>query len=289
MTRGLPTLLADASARLRQAGVASPEFDCWALLSHVLDTPRGELHASMVRGDFDLTTSDYEAFWSAVSRRESREPLWHITGRAPFLDGEVAVGPGVFTPRPETELLAQQAIHDAQLMEPSDGELRVVDLCAGSGAVGIAVAKAVPYATLLAVEISDEAAGYLARNLEEAVPGRFEMMLTDVANLDHSWRGRADLVVSNPPYLIPGEPLDWETHTADPERALFGGDDGLEVIRHVVDTSRQLLRSGGIVSIEHGVDHGEQVRALLDGAGFRLATTQQDLLGRDRFTRAARC
>lgn len=288
MSTELSALLHEASNRLHQAGVSSPEFDSWALLCHVTGKARGELHAEALRDGFSLDAELHETFWALVDRRQSREPLWHITGRAPFGDLELEVGPGVFTPRPETELLAHQAIHDAQQFVPQQGELRVVDLCAGSGAIGIAIAAAIPYVSLVSVEISEPAAQYLSKNLERHVPERSQALVADVATLNHPWAGSVDLVVSNPPYLVPGDPLDKETSNFDPDQALFGGVDGLDVIRQVVDASRHLLRSGGVVAIEHGVDHGEQVRQLLTGGGFRLAHTEVDLLGRDRFTRATR-
>lgn len=283
-------LLSQAIEDLRQAGVASPEFDAWALLSDVLHIPRGELQAKIVLDAISLTDAEHQRFLELVARRVSREPLWRITGLAPFLDLELEVGPGVFTPRPETELLAHQAIVDAGQVVSPDGQVRVVDLCAGSGAIGIAVASAVAHSSLLAVEVSDEAAGYLERNLRQHVPDRHSVIVGDIQKAaEHPWVGTVDIVVSNPPYLIPGEPLDVETASSDPDLALFGGDDGLDVVRRVVDVARALLRSGGIVSIEHGVAHGEQVRHLLESAGFRLVSTERDLLGRDRYTRATRC
>lgn len=288
MTQSMKALIDQAVTTLRKAGVASPEFDSWALLSEATGISRGELHAQLIAHDPELPAEQQERFLSLLARRALREPLWRITGKAPFLALELEVGPGVFTPRPESELLAHHAIETLQSMPVSASAFRVVDLCAGTGAIGIAVADA-SHAELLAVEVSEDASVYLRRNCGRYLEGRHEVVCADLHDaLAHAWAGSVDLVVSNPPYLIPGEVLDWETESADPDLALYGGPDGLELVRGVVKVSSGILRPGGVVIIEHGVDHGVQVRKLLDSTGFRLAHTERDLVGRDRFTRAVK-
>lgn len=279
-----------AISRLRGAGVASPEADAWHLAVFATGVSRGELQARAVRGDVMLTDDEAQVFDAGLSRRVAREPLWHITGRAPFLRFELVVGPGVFTPRPETELLTEQARTEAQLMPPRDGVVRVVDLCAGSGAIGLALAADIPHLDVLLVEKSPEAAAYLQTNRTAIAPVNTEILQGEVGQaVTHRAPGSVDVVVSNPPYLVEGaDELDVETHGHDPHEALFASDGGLAVIREVVEVSAQLLRDGGVVFIEHGIDQSEAVQSLLTAQGFARAETIVDLVGRPRFTRAER-
>jgi release factor glutamine methyltransferase len=288
VTESFSVLLDQTIGRLRAAGVASPEADAWSLLAAVTGVNRGELQAkALIRPDI-IDAAQQAQLEQWVSRRESREPLWHITGVAPFLELELEVGPGVFTPRPETELLAHQAIAEAEVMVPTGSEVSVVDLCAGSGAIGLAIAHRVAHTRLLAVESSLDAAHYLRHNASRYAPGRSDILVADIADVsqrvaDHS----VDVVVSNPPYLVEGvDPLDVETTQCDPPEALFSPGEGLDVIRRVVDISRRILRPGGVVFIEHGIEHGEATRQALGDAGFRHPQTELDLLGRERFSRA---
>ena len=289
MTQGLRTLLDQAIAELTEAGVASPEADAWSIATAVVGRGRGELHAALIVGEIELSEGESGLFVQMLRRRIDREPLWHITGRAPFLDMELAVGRGVFMPRPETELVAQTAIAEAQLMHPVSGEVRVVDLCSGSGALAIALARAVSHSQVVAVEVSPDAEGFLRNNVAQWAPERVEILHGDVSlMLEHPWRGNVDVVVSNPPYLLPGEELDVETRDFDPHLALFGGEDGLDVIREVISVSASILRPGGVLVMEHGVNQGTAIAQLLSEQGFVAVSTERDLVGRDRFTRASK-
>lgn len=288
MAGSFTVLIDDAITRLRDAGVSSPESDVWSLVAGVLGVSRGEAQARALMGAdvFDATQADQFESW--LQRRQHRQPLWHITGRAPFLELELEVGPGVFTPRPETELLAHQAIADAEAMVPSGDHLEVVDLCAGSGAIGLAIAHRVGHARILAVEVSVDAEQYLRTNVARIAPDSCEVVIGDVAEAhDHRLAGSVDLVVANPPYLIAGvDPVDQETAQGDPEGALFSADGGMEMIRRVIQVARTLLRPGGVVLVEHGTSHGDPIQHALGDAGFGQIDTQEDLLGRPRFTRA---
>lgn len=277
----------DAIARLAAAGVASPGVDAWSLASHVTSVARGELQARAVIDAVEWSAQHAQAFEEVLLRRIAREPLWHITGTAPFLSLELSVGPGVFTPRPETELLAHQALDEAASMHPVDGFIRVVDLCAGTGAIGLWLASQLGTVEVLSVEVSPQAAKYLQDNIARLAPHRAHALVADLEDASmHPWSGTVDLVVSNPPYLIPGEEVDQETMQFDPGLALYGGEDGLEVIRRVVVQAGRLLRPGGVVFIEHGIGHREDVVQMLTAEGFGEVHTERDLLGRDRFTRA---
>ena len=286
MSKTLSDLIADAIASLTGAGVPSPQADAWHLASHVLGRGRGELQARMIVGSIELDASQQEQFSTLLARRVSREPLWQITGVAPFLDMDLRVGPGVFTPRPETELLAQHATDEALSLHPVEGTLRIVDVCSGSGALALAIGRALPHAEVLAIEISAEAEPFLRDNIAHYAPS-VELVMGDIGELaSHEWAGSVDLIVSNPPYLRPDEPLDVETQGFDPGIALVSGDDGLDLIRRLIPLAHNTLRPGGVIVMEHGVDQGESIRELLGHAGFKNQTTVTDLVGRDRFSRA---
>ncbi|MEO6942574.1 MAG: peptide chain release factor N(5)-glutamine methyltransferase, partial [Terrimesophilobacter sp.] len=222
-----------------------------------------------------------------VARRAAREPLQHITGKAPFRSLELAVGPGVFVPRPETEQVAQFAI-DA-LRAAAVAEPIAVDLGTGSGAIAIAMAIEVPHARVFAVELSPEAHTWAKRNIAESGVTNLELRIGDLADAFPELDGRVAVVISNPPY-VPSEaiPRDPEVRLFDPAIALYGGEDGLDVVRVLSRTAWRLLHSGGTLVIEHGELQGGAIRALMVRDGWRAAATHPDLLGRDRATTALR-
>jgi len=280
----LAELVTTITQRLAAVGVPSPEADAHLMVAHVVECSRGELLSRIHRGD-TATPEVITAVSALVARREKREPLQHLLGIAPFMSFEVSVGPGVFIPRPETESMAERAIHVAQSFGVGDRELSVVDLCSGSGVLAISLAREVAWASVTAVEASADAAGFLKKNLADLAP-QVGLMHTTVEEAFPLFSPQSvDLVVSNPPYVpqdeIPNEP---EVADYDPPEALFGGEDGMDVVRQVVGFAQKTLRPGGVVMIEHANVQGHTVRALLENAGFRLVHTEQDLVGRDRFT-----
>ena len=284
----LAAVLADATARLARAGVTSPGVDAEFLLAHVVGMSRGEMLAKVHQG-FELTEEQTVDLEALVARREAREPLQHLLGSAPFMSFQVQVGPGVFVPRPETESLAERAIQTASTMAVGDGGLRIVDLCSGSGVLAIALARAIPHATVEAVEVSDDALPYLAQNVADLAP---EVLITH-GSLESFAAGVApsslDLIVSNPPYVPDAEtPNEPEVQNHDPRLALYGGEDGLDVIRIIAEAASRALRPGGVVMLEHSNLQGAAVREVLEGHGFRTVSTEQDLVGRDRFTQGYR-
>ncbi len=275
-----------AAAELADAGVPDPEVDAELLLGHVLGLSRGEVQAKIAL-DAEVSDEDADAIRALVARRATREPLQHLTGRAPFRNLELAVGPGVFVPRPETEQVAQFAI-DA-LNASAAPEPVAVDLGTGSGAIAIAMATEVPRARVFAVERSPEAFEWARRNASESGAGNLELVLGDLADAVPELDATVAVVISNPPY-VPADavPRDPEVRLFDPATALYGGADGLDVVRAVSRTALRLLHPGGTLVIEHGELQGADIRSLLTADGWRAPATHPDLLGRDRATTALR-
>ncbi len=266
---------------LASAGVASPRGDAELLAAHVLGVRRSRLAAA---GDPDLARlADYRAL---IARRAARVPLQHLLGTAPMGPVEVAVGPGVFVPRLETELLLEWGLRAvAGSTAPC-----VVDLCTGSGALAAAVAASRPDARVHAVELDDAALRWARRNL----PDRVTLVHGDVtdAGLLPGLHGRVDLVLANPPYVPEGTPVEPEVAEHDPPGAVFAGPDGLAVIRPMAVLVTRLLRPGGVVAIEHDDTHADAAPAVLRGQpGLTDVVEHPDLAGRPRFVtaRAARC
>ncbi|PVG83339.1 peptide chain release factor N(5)-glutamine methyltransferase [Nocardioides gansuensis] len=272
-----------AADRLRVAGVASPERDADLLLAHLLGVPLGRL--SLVE---EVAAEQQEAYDALVARRAAREPLQHLTGTAAFRHVELAVGPGVFVPRPETELLAGWAIEQAQALAGREGSRPpvVVDLCTGSGAVARAVADEVPHARVHAVELDPDAHAWAERNL--AGTG-VELRLGDMATELDELRGQVDVVVCNPPYipLEAWESVAVEARDHDPHLALFSGDDGLDALRVLARRAAVLLRPGGVVGAEHADVQGESAPAVfVEAGGWVEVVDHCDLAGRPRYVTA---
>jgi release factor glutamine methyltransferase len=282
----LKALLDHAVAVLTAARVPSPEVDAELLVAHVLGVTRGQVQAHVVTGT-SLDAEQRLSVLELVERRAAREPLQHLTGRAAFRSLELAVGPGVFVPRPETELVAQLAI-DALGAVPTASP-RAVDLGTGSGAIALALATEVPHAEVHAVENSPRAFIWARENVRAVGAPNLRLVFADLADALPDLDGQLDVVVSNPPYIPAGAiPRDPEVRLHDPEAALYGGADGLDVVRAVSATARRLLRPGGILVLEHGELQGADIRSLLTADGWSAAATTRDLLGRDRATHALR-
>ena len=278
--------LARAVESLAAAGVPSADVDAELLVGHVLALSRGAVQAKTVTGAV-LSDADALAIDTLVARRAAREPLQHITGRAPFRSLELAVGPGVFVPRPETEQVAQfaiDALRAAAVPEPIG-----VDLGTGSGAIALAMATEVPHARVYGVENSPRAFVWTKQNFRECGADNARAVFVDLADALPELDGAVAVVISNPPY-IPNEaiPRDPEVRLFDPEHALYGGEDGLDVVHQVSQTARRLLHPGGTLVLEHGELQGAAIAALLIEDGWSAVATHPDLLGRDRATTAIR-
>jgi release factor glutamine methyltransferase len=265
MTHDVKATISNATSLLTEAKVSSPQVDAELLLAHVLGVERSQLITIQ-----EISDEQFSDFNNLVARRANRVPLQHLTGVAYFRHLELAVGPGVFVPRPETELLVDAAIaHLKNIPAPRNA----VDLCSGSGAIALSIALEVPGTIVLAVELSDDAVKWLAHNIVdhaaqlEAVGSHVivyhgnagdQSLLSELFN-------QVDALVSNPPY-IPSEmiPRDPEARDHDPAIALFSGSDGLDVAREVVLVAAELLKPGGFVGVEHADMQGESMPALFD-------------------------
>jgi len=298
--------IALAAARLAEAGVESPRAEAELIAAHVHGVRRTELH-TVPDASFDAR------FWEGIGRRAAREPLQHITGRAYFRYLELEVGPGVFVPRPETEVMTGWAID--RLREMDVAEPVVVDLGTGSGAIALAIAQEVPRARVHAVEADPIARGWTEKNVARvasAAPytrGRVTLHSADFTGADFTrsdltgadfagpsvtapgalgeLAGKADLVISNPPYIPLGATVPPEVGEYDPPAALWSGADGLDAIRAVERAARRLLRPGGMVAVEHGAPQGAAVYwVFCEEAGWRDTRNHKDLARRDRFVTA---
>lgn len=275
----------DATRRLAEAGVASPEHDAVALAAHAMGVDSGEARRLMILGG-----PEPDGYAALITERASRVPLQHLTGRAWFRGLELEVGPGVFVPRPETEVVAGWAIDAIRTcLAVGVATPVVVDLCTGSGAIALALKSEVPEAEVHAVEVSDLAVAWAQRNRErleldvEIVHGDAVTAFEELSEVD--------VVVSNPPYIpTTAEPIDPEVRDHDPHVALYGGsEDGLAIPRLVAARAAGLLRRGGVLVMEHADSQGVSLPGALRATGsWAHVEDRLDLTGRPRATVAVR-
>jgi len=277
--------LREATAVLDAAGISSPRSNAVWLICYVYGLAPSELFTVD-----ELPDREYGTLQDLIAQRARGTPLQHLTGRAPFRYLDLEVGPGVFIPRPETELIVELAT--PQLA----GAHLVVDLCAGSGAIALAVANEYPQARVVAVELSATAGEWLTRNAQSrAAEGDtpIEVVTGDMRNPDllADVAGTVDVVLSNPPYVPERIRDEIEPEIAhDPDLAVFAGGDGLGLIPDVIATAARLLRRGGLLAVEHDDTHGEAVPSLLNANGaWQSVADHTDLAGRPRFATAVRC
>lgn len=282
----ISAVLERATAVLADAGVPTPAVDAELLIGHVLGVSRGAVQARAISGGV-LDAESLLAATELVERRAAREPLQHITGRAAFRSIELAVGPGVFVPRPETEGVAGIAIEALRAI--ASAQPIAVDLGTGSGAIALAMAVEVPHAIVHGVEVSPLAFVWTKQNFREIAPDNARAVFIDLADALPELDGTVSVVASNPPYIpVAAIPRDPEVRLFDPEIALYGGEDGLDVVRKVSTTARRLLHAGGTLVIEHGELQAAEIAELLTADGWRAVAGHRDLLGRDRATTALR-
>ena len=300
-------ILVDSQRRLSNAGIESASTESAELLAHVLGVPRNRLFMQD-----SIDEEDRVAFERLLAKRLNRIPLQHITGTAPFRRIELKVGPGVFIPRPESELVAEAAI---RFLRECENPI-AVDLCSGSGAIALSLALEVPGARVVGVELSADSFVWLQQNVNRfdcEIPVEIHQVdATDfTASVFFELAGKCDVVTCNPPYIpIDMTPRDPEVRIHEPAVALYGGSDGLDVIRGIVNTAAMLLKSGGLLVVEHadvqGADAGDAsvvnilkqahldeelttyVRGILGEPLFAEVTDRLDFNQRPRFSMATR-
>ena len=276
----LRDLVEHAAKRFEEAGIDSAIVDAELLAGHVIGLTRGGVQSEMIRGA-EIDDAHAETLTELYGRRLSREPLQHITGRAYFRNLELIVGKGVFVPRPETEFVAQLAI-DALRSIASETPF-AVDLGTGSGAIALAMATEVTNAKIYAVEKSADAMAFTRQNFEKYGSANTTLIQGDLADAFAELDGRVSVVASNPPYIPSAAvPRDIEVKLHDPELALYGGEDGMQVMHLVSATAKRLLHEGGSLVVEHADSQATQVSQLLLADGWRQVRSHKDLTGRDR-------
>lgn len=278
--------VAGAALVLAEAGVPSPDVDARLLAEHVLGRSLFLVPAAATFADASGPRAQAR-FAELVERRRRREPLQHITGLMAFRHLTLAAAPGAFVVRPETEVVAGEAVDAAAAVAATGRAPVVVDLCTGSGAIALAVATEVPGAVVHAVELSPAALRVASRNVDAFAPG-VRLVAGDAATALPELDGTVDVVVSNPPYIPPDAvPRETEVREHDPDLALYGGGaDGLDTPRAVVLTAARLLAGGGVFVMEHAEVQARAVRQVAAAAGLREVRTGRDLTGRDRYVRA---
>ena len=282
----LRELVVHATERFKESGIDSAEVDAQLLAGHLLGLSRGEVQSEMIRGA-ELIEAQAEKLTEMFGRRLLREPLQHITGVAYFRNLELAVGRGVFTPRPETEFVAQLAI-DALNAVKSEAPI-AIDLGTGSGAIALAMATEVIHARVFAVEKSNEAFPFTQQNFQKYSDASATLVLGDLADAFQDLDGTVSVVASNPPYIpLDAVPRDIEVKLHDPQIALYGGADGMQVMRLVSQSAKRLLLPGGSLVVEHADSQGQQVCELLLADGWNNVLSHKDLTGRDRAVTATK-
>jgi len=279
----IKALISEGKAQIETAGYSS--VDAEILLAHLLGLTRMELHNPIALERALAEVSDESAivdgYAELIQRRCNHEPVQYLTGTAGFRNLDLAVGPGVLVPRPETEGLVEEVLkHIANL----PGSVSVIDLGAGSGAMAISIATEAPNTHVIAVEKSADAIEWLKQNVafyDESI----RIVQGDVADVLEGVK--CDVVVANPPYVPDSQPLPKDVANFEPAIALFGGPDGLELPERFIDAGARLLKTGGLLAIEHTESQGAAIAKLLS-ADFNQIALHQDLTGRPRWTSAIR-
>ena len=283
----IKSLLRSAKEKLAAADIA--EIDAEHLFAYVLGISRMDLHNSVKLdatlkslGDFGVIE---DTFAKLISRRAGHEPLQYLTGTAYFRHLEIEVGPGVLVPRPESELLVEAVLtHVKNLEEKVTGEISVIDLGSGSGALALAIATEAPRTRVIAVEKSPEAIEWLKKNVAK-ISENVRVVEGDVADVLPGVK--CDIVIANPPYIPNTQSLPRDVAEHEPHIALFGGETGMELPQRFINAAARLLKSGGVLAIEHTEEQGAAIDAVLS-RDFTEIVLHKDLTDRPRWTSAVR-
>lgn len=275
--------LQSGKEQLARAGFAEVEAE--HLLAHTLGISRMDLHNPLTVENAlsaigDMTIIE-ETYWKLLDRRCAHEPLQYLTGVAYFRHLELKVGPGVLVPRPESELLVEAVLTHIEKLQ---GAVSVVDLGSGSGALALAIATEAPQTHVIAVEKSADAIYWLKENVS-FIDEKVRILESDVATALEGVK--CDVVIANPPYIPDSEVLPKDVATHEPAVALFGGPDGMRAPRLFIAAAARLLKTGGLLAIEHHETQADEVGDVLT-VEFEDILLHKDLNGRPRFTTAVR-
>lgn len=285
----LRELIEQLSVQFAEAGIESAKADAELLIAEVLGTGRGEV-AALAITDGEIAPEPLATVLALAERRAAREPLQHLTGRAYFRNLTLAVGKGVFVPRPETELLAGLGVQALEAAKAGGVSSVIgVDLATGSGAIALAMATEVADSKVYAVELSEDAIAWTSKNFETYASrgANLELRQGDLTDAFPDLNGTCHVVLSNPPYIpVDMVPIYPEVVLHDPSLALYGGQDGLDLVRAASQSGLRLALSGGFFAVEHADIQGPSVVALLQADGWTNVTQHQDFNGRDRVVSA---
>jgi release factor glutamine methyltransferase len=277
-------LINETTGYFKKKSIESARLDAELLLAHCLNIERIQLYIAFERA---VTEAELSLFRDMVRRRAAGEPVAYLTGYREFWSLKIRVRHGVLIPRPETELLVEEAI---KLLKPWDREAVILDLGTGSGAIAIALAGEIKNSVMYAADISPAALEVARRNIEaQGLTGRIRLVCGN--GLAFVKQGELfDLIVSNPPYICSRdmETLAPEIKNHEPREALDGGEDGLRLYRQWIPQMPALLRSGGWAVFEIGSEQALSVSQLFRDAGFSDVTTVKDYAGHNRAVIAQR-
>lgn len=276
-------LLKQAKSQLEESGIS--QVDAEILMAFVLGLSRMDLHNPVLVESTLLGFGDKEIieeqFFDLIDRRLNFEPVQYLTGVAPFRYLEIEVGPGVLVPRPESELLVEAVL---QHIENLPAPVSVIDLGAGSGALSLAIATEAPSARVIAVEKSPEALVWLKKNVS-VIAENVRVVEGDVTDVLPGVK--CDVVIANPPYVPDAQQLPRDVAAFEPHIALFGGPTGMEIPQLFINAAARLLKSGGVLVIEHTENQGDLIALALE-LDFCEVARHDDLVGRPRWTSAVR-
>jgi release factor glutamine methyltransferase len=280
-------VLASAATELHDADISTATGDAEIIVAHALGLSRDDVRTGAA-DEIVLNDDQHAVVLDFVRRRKNHEPLQHLTGKSLFRNLALAVGPGVFVPRRETEFVTQLAV-DALRASDSPAPI-AVDLGTGAGAIALSLATEVPQSTVYGVEVFPEAFEWTRRNFEAIAPDNSHAVLGDMTDALHELDGRVDVVAGNPPFQPDGvESVTLEVRLFDPPGAVFGGgSDGLDLVRALSKTALRLLKAGGTLAFEHGVSQSAPIATLLDADGWSNVISHTDPRGRKRVTTARR-
>ncbi len=285
MVTSFEQILQIGKNRLREAGRPDADLDAELLLLDVVREPRSFLFVHRHDAADDYTA---EAYFHRIDRRAEGEPLQYITGSQEFMRFPFKINEHVIIPRQDTEILVEKALKAAASMKPG---IRILDLCCGSGAIGISMAHYLPKAKVTACDISEEALAVAARNAERnGVSRRIRFQKSDMFDIEKRGRqqkikGHLDMILCNPPYIPTADIRELQKEVAqfEPKGALDGGEDGLHFYRILAEEAMSFLNPGGVLLMEIGSDQAEDVvRLFREGNAGGSPTVIQDLAGLDR-------